>query len=317
MFRDRTLDQLSVDLSKSTDRRSIIGAAFGLAALALQDASTLAAKKRQKRRRNNSHRPNAEVVGGHDVPPGTDLGVVALLNSKGGTRFKRKLCGGSLLDSRHVLTAAHCVVTFRGKVKTGLSVGIGILNLDDESQGEERDVEIFVHPQYNDITNEYDLAILKFDAPVDIGRYKTVLLPGPSDIAADIPGSTLTLAGWGSILPDIVGKKDRMKFVPRLQIVDLGVRDINSCAKEYKKIRTIFPSLMFCADTDGRAACWGDSGGPLFKILPNGDIVQYGIVSFGEGCADPRFGTVYTRLADAGIQDFIVDTTENPTLRAA
>jgi trypsin len=36
----------------------------------------------------------------------------------------------------------------------------------------------------------------------------------------------------------------------------------------------------------------GDSGGP---ILVNG--VQVGITSFGNGCADPKYAGVYTRVS--------------------
>lgn len=47
---------------------------------------------------------NAKVEGGQEAEPGAFPWMVALL--RGG---QQQFCGGVLLDSKHVLTAAHCV----------------------------------------------------------------------------------------------------------------------------------------------------------------------------------------------------------------
>jgi secreted trypsin-like serine protease len=48
-----------------------------------------------------------------------------------------------------------------------------------------------------------------------------------------------------------------------------------------------------------RDTCQGDSGGPLFSKFPNGQFVQVGITSWGEGCGRSDLGLygVYTRVA--------------------
>jgi hypothetical protein len=52
---------------------------------------------------------------------------------------------------------------------------------------------------------------------------------------------------------------------------------------------------MSCAGSVGRDTCQGDSGGPLFTKR-NGSWVQVGITSWGEGCAEPGYPGISTRL---------------------
>jgi secreted trypsin-like serine protease len=52
----------------------------------------------------NGNQDQERIVGGKNADPGEWPWIAALFNAG------RQFCGGSLIDDKHVLTAAHCVV---------------------------------------------------------------------------------------------------------------------------------------------------------------------------------------------------------------
>ncbi|KAJ4435991.1 hypothetical protein ANN_18615 [Periplaneta americana] len=75
---------------------------------------------------------------------------------------------------------------------------------------------------------------------------------------------------------------------PILNKVTVPVIDIEQCQTMYET-ETIFPEVNLCAGAKNKDACQGDSGGPF---ICHG--TQRGIVSWGEGCGQPKFPGVYT-----------------------
>jgi secreted trypsin-like serine protease len=95
-----------------------------------------------------------------------------------------------------------------------------------------------------------------------------------------------------------------MHYPSDLKEVDVPVVANGICSKT---VRGITPR-MFCAgySEGGKDSCQGDSGGPLFAYLPQAKSgMQAGIVSWGNGCADPDQYGVYTRISDPEIRSFI------------
>jgi hypothetical protein len=103
-------------------------------------------------------------------------------------------CGGTIIDSLHILTAAHCIGS---KDPAEITITAGLNNkLIAEKTRQVKQVErIFIHSGYDSTNSENDIAILRLSSPIQTNRYVQIsCLPGPDPQ----PGTTVILSGWGS-----------------------------------------------------------------------------------------------------------------------
>ncbi|CAF1220301.1 unnamed protein product [Rotaria sordida] len=90
------------------------------------------------------------------------------------------ICGGTLIDTRHVVTAAHCITI--PIVTQTYRVHAGSHNINQPASDEQEIVpeRIFIHEQYNKATLENDIAIIRLSRPVTISdKINIICLPGP------------------------------------------------------------------------------------------------------------------------------------------
>lgn len=168
---------------------------------------------------------------------------------------------------------------------------VGELNLF-KSDGTEQVLDIkliHIHPGYNAITNENDIALVQLDTQITLNeKVNTICLP---DKDTDIkPGTICTTAGWGT--RRFLGKPSKPLVLARIPIVPTNVcNSTNSYAGNVKE-------KMICAgrSTGGLDTCQGDGGGPLTCEVSQGKNVLVGISSWGSGCAYPNRYGVYTEV---------------------
>ncbi|KAK6186146.1 hypothetical protein SNE40_008241 [Patella caerulea] len=194
-------------------------------------------------------------------------------------------CGGSIIDSTHIVTAAHCMVNGNSiKQASSVRVGAGSSNRNNLRYYNVRTVS--VHPSYNPSTFENDAAVLTLQSPLPTNNpcIKPICLP--STRLNVQTGTKCTVAGWG-LTQEFSG------FAPSaLQEATVPIFNKDTCRQAYGS--NIITDVKICAgfQNGGIDACKGDSGGPL--MCAEGDNwVLTGIVSFGNGCAVPNYPGVY------------------------
>ncbi|XP_075047130.1 trypsin-like [Mixophyes fleayi] len=212
------------------------------------------------------------IIGGEECDPHSQPWQAALYY------FDRYICGGVLIHESWILSAAHCKAM-------NIQIRLGEHNRQVHEDTEQLTYaeKIYCHPEYNNVTNDNDIMLLKLASPAVINDH-VILTPLPTELVED--GTNCTISGWGSTTspgetyPDV------------LQCLDISIVSASDCQQFYPN--DPITDNMICAGIleGGKDSCQGDSGGPLVC-----SSTLQGITSWGNPiCAEPNKPGIYTKV---------------------
>lgn len=227
---------------------------------------------------------------------------LALLQYENRKLERKYSCGGSLINQRYVITAAHCVI---GEVerKEGKLVGVrlGEYNTNTEIDCVQEDQEqicadppidagiesTLPHPQYDEASHAHDIALVRLSRTIQYTDFvKPVCLP-LTDFRASNEGEVNYVTGFGRTLK---GSRSVIK-----QKLGIKVYDHERCREKYATKNAVITANQICAGGEfAKDSCHGDSGGPLMKLQKVWFLE--GVVSYGNRCGLEDWPGIYTHV---------------------
>ncbi|KAH8390662.1 hypothetical protein KR215_009567 [Drosophila sulfurigaster] len=201
-------------------------------------------------------------------------------------------CGGVIISSKAVLTAAHCIADNA----VAFIIFIGAVNLTDSLEpGQQRVIVkrsyVVVHPEWDEFQLINDIALIKLPVELHFNEYvQPAKLPNPKHLYDNEMG---VVSGWGNTESSDTGSAVLKYYV-------VGVLPLDECATQLKELRgssSIVPQSYICLKPSDSSPCNGDSGGPLAIKNPDGHSTLLGLASFVVGACETNKPSVYTRVS--------------------
>lgn len=276
-------------------------------------------QNRQRGRNNQSPRgelPGPPACGGvtlqNKIYGGDDADLfefpwLAMLEYRRRNGARSTNCGGSLINQRYILTAAHCLTgAIEREVGPLISVILGehdvtrSIDCDDDGLCGGSTLRVGVdqtipHESYSDtqVHRHNDIGLVRLDRNVIYSdQIRPICLPFSLPNQYLRTGTLLTVAGWGRTLRT---QKSAIK-----QKVQVPLADQSECRQKFETRKIQIIDSQICAGgVYAEDSCDGDSGGPLMS-LRQGVWVLEAVVSFGVKCGFEGWPAVHTRVESYG-----------------
>ncbi|XP_059489533.1 trypsin alpha-4-like [Neocloeon triangulifer] len=197
------------------------------------------------------------------------------------------VCGGSIISSLWVVTAAHCL--FNSTSTVIYAGGIDYYNKAESNEVAVTSTVYTVHEQYDDNNLFNDIAVIKSPSALPMNSYiNAIRLPKQSQASTTFAGLTMQASGYGQ-------NKNTGPVSSYLYYVALKTITNTLCARTYGT-KYIISSIICTAASSTKTICSGDSGGPLAYKESDGKWTLIGIVSFGHIRSCTNYPAGYSRV---------------------
>ena len=177
------------------------------------------------------------------------------------------ICGGTLIGSRWVVTAAHCINPENSP--DFYSINLNSTFIGDDALVDYTVKHYVIHPDYDETKITSDIAILELDRDVTSLAKKAIL-----STTQPVVGVGVHTVGWGVIA---YGGYNNGYLSAKLQYTNGVVTSPLNC-----QINEVRPGIVCMDPREDSTTCNGDSGTGLY----NDDETLIGVTSFGYNLFD-------------------------------
>ncbi|OQV26217.1 hypothetical protein BV898_00336 [Hypsibius exemplaris] len=206
------------------------------------------------------------------------------------------LCGGSIIGSRTILTAAHCVFNADLTVRTANNLAVRIGAMDNKlgnpvgCEEDFRVAKVIPHslyvasaPNATMFSSNNDVALLTLARDIDFVKSRCACRLCLEDRVPDVNAQCIA-SGVGNQQVDQPVDAS-IDVVLQYAVLDVKSQTSDDCTGTISALDN--PNLFVCAGgaARGTATCQGDSGGPLACLDAGGKFYSAGVTSYGtNGC---------------------------------
>lgn len=259
-------------------------------------------------------KPTNRIVGGEDSVDG-DYPWMAFIAFANETGDIVSICGGSVINSKWIITARHCLfINFIAEPMFPTSRVEVLLGWHDDIAGklENRKNAFKVKEIVPSPTQWDDYALIKVDGEIDTAVHTPICLPKQGE---DFRTMDAVLTGWGYAT---AGNVPGNPLTDILQEVTLPIASAEQCNQFYKSTfnlpeDSVIEHSLCIGGEEGKSACGGDNGGPL--IVQKKDHESWTLAGVFNGIEEPcgKKGNYGHAVNIANFVDFIKTTTADGT----